>query len=192
MDSQLQVFKNKKFGEIKVSVIEDIARKKYLVIDGEIVNKFQLLALASKIGWDDEKIAWDVMRLASILHHTEDDFAFNELYGAVAMEITRKNQRNECDLYPLFERNVNKVLGTNAKIIEKRNHPKHVPDFWVEISGEISPVEIKLNAFDARALRQLKRYMHFYNTSRGIAVGANLTTDLPSDIVFISTKELEG
>ncbi len=66
-----------------------------LEIDGVKLNRFDLLALASEIAFDDEKLAWQIMNIASIMFHPQDDKTFNVLYGAVAMDIARKNYVTE-------------------------------------------------------------------------------------------------
>lgn len=77
------------------------------------------------------------------------------------------------------------------KLIRKKNNSKHIPDAWVEQDGEEIPVEMKLNDFDAKALKQLRRYINVYKKNKGIAIGRKLTVELPSDIRFISLEELE-
>ena len=176
---------------IEVKVIEVIGDTKYLLINDEKINKFELLALASKISNEDKKTAWEVLKLASMLYHPEDDFAFNELYGAVAMDITRKSIEREWDIYSRFDKKIKKLFGPNARVIKKKNSPRHMPDRWVSIEGNIMPVEIKLHKFDRRALSQLKRYMDFYNCTHGIAVAKSLDVKLPENITFISTDELK-
>lgn len=47
------------------------------------------------------------------------------------------------------------------------------------------PVEVKIGAFNVTALRQLNRYMASYRAEKGIAVGRELTVDLPPHICFI-------
>ncbi len=188
--TDLQIFKNKEFGQVRT--VEVVGGTKYLVIGNEKINKFELLALASKINTEDQKAAWEILRLASMLYHSENDFAFNELYGAVAMDITRRNTEKESDIYPRFKKSVNKLFGSNAKVIQKKNDPTHIPDSWISIDGYEIPVEIKLNNFDKRALNQLRRYMRFYGCKHGIAVARTLTIELPESIRFISVDELEG
>lgn len=187
--TDLQVFKNEEFGQVRT--VEVVGGTKYLVIGNEKINKFELLALASKISDEDEKTAWEVLKLASMLYHPEDDFAFNELYGTVAMDIARKSIERECDIYLRFDKKIKKLFGPNARVIKKKSDPRHIPDRWVSIEGNIMPVEIKLHKFDKRALSQLKRYMDFYNCAHGIAVAKSLDVKLPENIRFISTDELK-
>lgn len=49
---ELQVFKNKEFGQVRT--VEIVGGIKYLVIGNEKINKFELLALASKINTEDQ------------------------------------------------------------------------------------------------------------------------------------------
>jgi len=185
---ELQVFKNKEFGQVRVI---ERNNTKTLLIDDEEIDKFKLLALASKIGIEDEEAAFNLLNIASILYHPEDDFAFNELYGAVATEIVRNNIEREADIHCKFNKNVNKIFGANAKVVKIKNNARHIPDAWVDIDGEKIPVEIKLNKFGKNALIQLQRYMHFYKCAHGIAVAKKLTVKLPNNIIFISIDELE-
>ncbi|NMB41003.1 MAG: hypothetical protein GX996_03610 [Firmicutes bacterium] len=190
MNNNLQVFKDSAFGEIRTGVVMDEKGVRFLFAGDIKIDRFSMLALASKFAYEDDEYAWEILNLASKLFHHQNDFVFNELYRAVAMEITRVNLKGESDLYPVFNRNANKVLGVNAKVIKRRNNPKHQPDSWIRINGEDIPVEIKLNKFDNRALSQLKRYMNFYECSKGIAVANELTVKLPQNIQFISLERL--
>lgn len=112
---ELQVFKNKEFGQVRVI---ERNNTKTLLIDDEEIDKFKLLALASKIGIEDEETAFNLLNIASMLYHPEDDFAFNELYGAVATEIVRNNIKREADIHCKFNKNVNKIFGANAKVVK--------------------------------------------------------------------------
>ena len=61
----------------------------------------------------------------------------------------------------------------------------------MSLNGEDVPMEIKKGPFDNRALKQLLRYITVYGCSKGIAVGAKLTVELPENIMWISTATLE-
>lgn len=76
----------------------------------------------------------------------------------------------------------------SAKAISKNSNSKHRPDLWLAIDGEEVPVEMKLNAFDSKALRQLQRYMNFYNCKKGIAVAKELDCKIPDNITFLEFK----
>lgn len=163
-------------------------KPEYLVVDGEKLSRFDLLALASRT--DDKKFAWKIMNIASILFHWQDDHTFNSLYGSVAIQITVDNQINEFTIHQKFSERVKELLGNDAKIIKRIDDVHHRPDFWVRLNGEDIPVEIKLNKFNQKALNQLLRYMNFYETSKGIAVGSELDVQLPDNIIFISSEKL--
>ena len=91
----------------------------------------------------------------------------------------------EKDIYEWFNNNVIDILGVNYKIIKRKNNPKHIPDFWIENMDEICPVEIKLHNFDSKSLQQLQRYMDFYKCKKGIAVGKELSCEIPENVLFI-------
>ncbi|WP_439864550.1 hypothetical protein [Pseudomonas antarctica] len=56
------------------------------------------------------------------------------------------------------------------------------PDLLVD---GVIPVEVKVGAFNASALRQLQRYMAKYKSDTGVAVGRELLVQLPSNVRFI-------
>lgn len=178
-------------GGHKVRTIVRDGKYEGIEIDGTKLNRFDLLAMASKIASDNEKLAWQIMNIASMMFHPQSDSTFNTLYEAVATEITLKNIETEATLYQRFANAVKKLFGENAEIIKKQNNQRHQPDLWIKVNGHDIPVEIKLHSFDKKALKQLQRYMNFYNCQKGIAVGSCLKVELPENIVFISKKELE-
>src|SRR5690625_7230046 len=96
------------------------------------------------------------MNLASRLFHWQDDHTFNSLYGSVAIEITVDNKNDEFSIHRKFNEQVNDLLGSDAKIIKRINDIHHQPDSWVSIKGEHIPVEMKLNKFNQKALKQLQ------------------------------------
>lgn len=159
----------------------------FLVIDGNKLSRFDLLAMAADS--EDEKFAWEVMKIASKLFHWQDDKTFNSLYGSVAMEIVSNFIVDEFTVHQMFYDYIAKL--PNARIIKRKNNPAHQPDAWVICDEEfLMPVEIKLKDFNHKSLKQLKRYMDFYNCGFGIAVAKNLKVKLPENIKFISISEL--
>ena len=97
-------------------------------------------------------------------------------------------QPSEKDVYAWFRKNYKMALGDEFDIVRLHNDPKHIPDFWVCSGSLCFPVECKLHDFDEKALNQLKRYMNFYNCSRGVAVAQRCTCKLPESIIFISFR----
>lgn len=72
-----------------INVIHHDGKPSAVVINGLHMDRYELLAFALRLSEESEKDAWEVMNLASRLFHWQDDWAFDSLYGAAAMEITR-------------------------------------------------------------------------------------------------------
>lgn len=188
--NELQIFQNNEFGEVRVVMQDGMVKRFYL--NGQKIDRFDLLAAAANLAHKDEKSAWEIMNLSSKLFHIQDDVTFNTLYGAVALEIAWSNTKGESNIHALFNKYATKLLGENAEIIKKHCHQKHRPDLWVRINGEDVPVEMKLGTFNKKALTQLQRYISHYGSLSGIAVGESLKVVLPDNITFISIDRLEA
>ena len=126
-----------------------------------------------------------------LLHLAEDalpnKFDFPMLRYSCCDAIMRNHlccRLSEKDVCSWFRKNIKSVLGTDYKLLIRENDPKHVPDFWVENNNESIPVEIKLHSFDPRHLKQLQRYMTFYDCKKGIAIANKLNCALPENIEF--------
>lgn len=91
----------------------------------------------------------------------------------------------ENDVYFWFAKNYKSRLGDEFEIISKKSNSKHKPDFWLSDGTFEYPVECKLHKFDNIALAQLQRYMNVYNCQFGVAVGSDLTAELPTNIIFV-------
>lgn len=180
--NELKIFKNK---ELSIRTVTINGETEYMV-NGVIFDRFRLLALACEE--DDKNEAWKIMNVASTLYHPLDDCTFNSLYGAVAMEITRHSIKREFYYQDLFNKNYSKVR--KGKVVKNKCNGKDIPDSWVFRDGHLIPVEVKLNSFDKKALKQLNRYIKVYGCKYGIAVANKLTTELPKEIEFISHNEL--
>lgn len=103
-----------------------------------------------------------------------------------------KTTSNEKSVYEWVKSN-EKNLFKDFSIVKRKNHPKHIPDFWVSNGIEYRPVECKLREFNKAALKQLLRYMNFYNCKSGYAIAKELTVKLPDNIIFIKyTGENNG
>ena len=182
--NDLQIFDNAEFGQIR-TVVKD--GKTEYIVNGVMIDRFKLLAMACDE--DDEDNAWEIMRVASIIFHPQDDDVFNSLYGAAAMEIVRNFKKDEMYFQNIFKENYSKIR--KGKIIKNKTDGHNIPDAWVEEDGYIIPVEVKLKKFDKKALEQLVRYMKAYGSLKGIAVARELCVKLPHNIDFISFSELE-
>jgi hypothetical protein len=84
-----------------------------------------------------------------------------------------------------FIKNINTILPSSS-VINKINNSKHKPDCWIYFNNEEVPCEAKLGDFNSTALNQLQRYIKFYSTSKGIAIGRRLTVKLPDNIMFFN------
>lgn len=69
-----------------------------------------------------------------------------------------------------------------------KKEASHQPDAWVLIDGEECPVEAKKGEFNAKALKQLLRYMKVFGASKGVAVAKSLKTPLPENVVFYNIQ----
>ena len=103
---------------------------------------------------------------------------------------SRSCERLETNVHSLFE-NYAELLIPDSKLIEGRRDKHNIPDAWISIRGEEIPVEMKRNKFDARAMKQLRRYMTAFNTKRGLAVAKEMIVDCPDDVIFIPIAILE-
>ena len=164
----------------------------HIVIQGITFDKFDLLSAATSIAGRDNDAAWEVMYLASCLFHPEGDLVFNNLYAAVSLYVTWCGDVTEASLYPKFNMAIAHLSDGRARPIEVDMDQRHRPDAWVRIGEDNVPVEMKLGNFNSAALKQLRRYIGFYGSPGGIAVGKQLTTCLPDNITFISIDEIEG
>lgn len=164
----------------------------HIIIQGVAFDRFGLLSAAVRAGYSNSKAAWEIMHLASCLFHSQGDPVFNNLYAAAALHITWTGNVTEASLYAKFNEAIAHLSDGKARPVDVKMDQRHRPDTWVLMDEENVPVEIKLGNFDHKALRQLRRYMAFYGSPKGIAVGAQLTTCLPNSITFISIDEIEG
>ncbi|MFP7224844.1 hypothetical protein SFC42_17335 [Priestia filamentosa] len=187
---KLTMLVQRKDQQIEIVITYQDGKPEHFIINGTTLSRFDLLALASNA--DDKKFSWELMKLASKLFHWQDDYTFNTLYGSVATELTFFQKEDEFSIHPKFNQQVKKLFGKEAQIIKRKNDHKHQPDSWVRLNGNDIPVEIKKSKFNQKALNQLLRYVDFYETSLGIAVGSEATVDLPDNIIFISTNQLNG
>ena len=114
------------------------------------------------------------------------EFAISE---SLMRNLISYNTKTEKDVYEWFRDNFQTVLGKEYQIVSKKESPKcskHQPDMWViNKDGEMIPIECKLKDFNKRSLKQLERYMEYFETKHGIAVGSELKCELPENIKFI-------
>ena len=183
--NNLKIFESKEFGSIRTVTID--GQTEYLV-NGTVLDRFKLLALA--VDAETEEEAWEILHVASILFHPLDDPYFNSLYRASAMEVVQSHCKNEFTYQDMFKRNYSKI--GKGKVVNLKTDGHNIPDAWIRRGDYILPVEVKLNGFDGKALKQLERYMKVYKCEKGIAVGRTLNVKLPQNIEFVFLSELEG
>lgn len=167
-------------------VIRVDGKVKYLILDGFKFNRYELLAFAERVSEESIREARSVLRVASTLFHPEDDWAFNELYHSVSSSVAEKSffRSSEFWLHHYFKENIKTIMGNDYETTEMKQSNKHRPDAWVRLGEQVLPVEIKKGKFGKRAMDQLVRYMTYYKTVGGVAVGTELTTKLPTGVVF--------
>lgn len=98
--------------------------------------------------------------------------------------------RGELFYQKVFIDNVEKIFK-NVEKMNKNYDKKNIPDAYLILEGLETPVEMKIGNFDLKALNQLQRYMKFYGCKQGLAIGRNLSTLLPDNIMFLDIMELE-
>lgn len=171
--------------------IKFINGEKKLFINGEISNPYILLSNA--IDEKDDNVSREYLHLAN---NFRDDNIYNNLYFATLSTVTdrimskRIGEFTEFDVHELFKKRYPLISG--AEIINVQSNKQDIPDVWVLENGLKIPVEIKKGRFNKSALRQLKRYINAYNCSFGIAVGEEVTVDLPGNIKFVSIDQLKN
>lgn len=162
------------------------------------VHVFDILSLAGEILSEyskaNKKKAWECMKLASTLYHSwqgqKNITTFNNLYETMVTHLTWISDvsTNEFALQDLFKSRVKELISPEAEIVSIRGLKNNRPDSFVKLGDEVIPVEVKLDAFDNKALKQLMRYMKAYDAQRGLAVAGRLTVELPTNISFIELK----
>lgn len=75
------------FGQVRV--ISKNNNVQYLVINGEKIDRFKMLALASISSKQSKETALQILNLASELFHPQNDPVFNELYNVVALQVNQ-------------------------------------------------------------------------------------------------------
>lgn len=127
---------------------------------------------------------YDLAEAELKMNGIEAPFVFTVLRQNALSNYMEFSKITEFDVHNWFKNNYQKILN-GYFLVEKKSESKHIPDFWLMNNNELIPVEIKLEKFDSKALKQLRRYMNHYGCKTGIAVGRELTCELPSYIKFL-------
>lgn len=104
-------------------------------------------------------------------------------FSVLHEKIRLRQSINEFTLHDKFWKNLDSLLP-GAIRIDAKSRNGHIPDGFIEFNNQSYVLEVKLEKFDAKALKQLCRYMREYS-AKGIAVARHQACELPSDIIFI-------
>lgn len=140
---------------------------------------------------NDVKTAYEIMNKSWDLYCAAKSEKFILLYHAVSVYIAMEDSKfnSEFHLHYLFNKYAC-LLIEGCKVVSKKANGKDIPDSWVEVNGELMPVEIKKFSFGEKAKKQLQRYISAYNAIGGVAVARTLDVDLPENITFIPVDRL--
>ena len=162
-------------------------------MNGKKYSAYDLLALAiqvANIGGHRE--AWKLMDAVKFMDDFTNNESFKSLYVATGVYLVTKCCVSEFDIHASFNASVKHLFGEDVTSVKGQYDAHHKPDAWLLIEGKEIPVEMKKYAFDCKACKQLLRYMTFFKSGVGIAVGSKLTTPLPPSILFVSIQNIEN
>lgn len=158
------------------------------------ISHIEILELAARLSYlkpNDLDRNLSFIDFAEIMIGNKEKHFLISSFRMLVMKNFLDSRPNEYDIHDLFKNNYKKVLSDQLEIVKRKNNPKHIPDFWLKKKDEYIPVEIKLNGFNGTHLKQLERYMNFYDCSNGIAVAKELRCPLPNNIKFINYEKLQ-
>lgn len=177
--NELQIFRN---SQLNYSEIEQLA-----IIGRMTITMAKAMEEAEN---EEKKKAIELLKLVSEVNACLQCDELNSVLFGIWEYCIRETQKTEFYYHWLFNKYIGDII-TGCKPVKRRNDGRNIPDSWVEIEGNVLPVEVKFNNFDKRALNQLLRYVKTYKTIFGIAVARNLTVELPLGIWFVSIADLE-
>lgn len=138
----------------------------------ELMQRFNAIA---KMAFENPAEA--IRQLDDPEFHHED---FMWLRACVIFEASRnlmadsanegKPQFTEFDVHKAFWKNLHALLPGAKRVKGPEPDGKNIPDGWVDLNGELMPVEMKRDVFNGAARNQLHRYMTAYGARRGVAV----------------------
>jgi len=162
--------------------------------DKEWLGVFDLMELVSRASLVEPERLDRNLKISDfieiMLGNTEKHF-FTSNLRMMIMKNFMDSRPTEFDIHEKFKTEYKSVLGNDYEIVKIKNDPKNIPDFWLEHINILIPVEIKLHDFNSTHLKQLKRYMDFYDCDRGVAVGRELKCPLPSNITFVCYEDMK-
>src|SRR5699024_1708766 len=181
-------------GSSSYGVIYEDGKFSSFLMDGEEKSLLDILTDIKKFIYEDAMDSANILlKTYKPLIFASGDDNLIEYYHSIQFEYfywKHSSKESEFKYQKLFKDKV-EILYPEYKLTTMKHNPEHIPDAWVEKSGEKIPVEVKLRSFDKAALRQLERYIEAFKTKEGIAVARDVTVELPENIRFISLEELE-
>lgn len=107
------------------------------------------------------------------------------IFGYMRAVINEEN--SEKYLYPIIANNINSLIK-NCNIVKKKPNPKFIPDFFVEVNGELSIIEVKKDIINNMALKQIQNYLKFYKIQKGYLMAPQISDNvkLPNNIKYIN------
>lgn len=150
-----------------------------------VASQARVLARAAELSYSDPGAALRV--IADELPDHSMDFGIDLLRVAVVEQIGRHMlaaKGTEFDVHRHFWANLDRYLP-GAMRIKSQSNPHHMPDGWIQLDGVAMPVEIKRDAFNGAAARQLARYMNEYGATRGVAVAKEINCPRDPRVIYI-------
>lgn len=160
-------------------------------VNGLRIDKYDLLVAAT--------MAHSTQYTKEILEVTDrlfgrytDDINYNVLRQTVYENIMYKEIfKDELYYQSVFKSHVKQILGEEYSIVDIKSDGENIPDAWVTDGSKTIPVEMKVGAFNKKALLQIQRYLEKYNCNQGIAIGNELSVVLPNNIQFINISKVK-
>ena len=164
--------------------------KKEYGINSDLIN--DVFSALNYIMSEMYKMHEDLSKFESVinmLNKIEEKYHEHPYLFYALKEATCLNYNNllpkEKDIHAWFKNNIEKISNNTLRVVYYPMDNDNKPDFFVKDKhNKLFPVEIKLNEFNDAALKQLERYIDFYNCEKGIAIGSSLKCCLPSNVVF--------
>ena len=160
-------------------------------VNGLRIDKYDLIVAAAMA--DNIKYAEEILEVADRLFgRFTDDINYNVLRQTVCENIIYKEIfKDELYYQSIFKSHVKEILGEEYNIVDIKSDGRNIPDAWVSDGIENIPVEMKIGTFNKKALIQLQRYLNKYKCNKGIAIGRELSVEMPNNIQFVDISEVK-
>ncbi|CAK0765654.1 hypothetical protein CCP4SC76_4400003 [Gammaproteobacteria bacterium] len=149
----------------------------------------QMLSKVSQIAFNDGRKALKYLNKIEIC---DELFYLKEAVRTHVLQIIYSSRYKEKNVVDIFFNNLDTYLpGANRLMLKNSMH--HIPDGWIELNGNIMPVEVKLGTFTTAGYRQLNRYIDYfkdiYKTKIGVAVANNFSYCGFKNIICVEIKK---